>query len=828
MKILRFVIFLLLTLIWVHILYYRPAEIPFLNQVKALEKAPAFGHFFNPFAGFWVNAEPKRIPKDLKIYSEKLKEKVEIIIDDRLVPHIFAKNDYDLYLAQGYITAKYRLWQMELQTYLAGGRLAEILGKDFINIDLKHRRLGMVYAAEQLWNEVKKDESTKQAIEAYTEGVNAHITQLKPENYPLEYKLLGYKPEKWTPLKCALMMKLMTLDLAYNTWDVNTTNVLQKYGKDVIKELFGGYNIAQDPIIPTNTKYDFKKVSIPKIPKQTYYNITHSEGKPEDKRGIGSNNWAVASEKSVTGLPMLANDPHLSLSLPSIWFEIQLNAPKLNVYGASLPGTPAVVIGFNQDVAWGVTNVDADVQDFYHIKWKDNSMQEYWHNKEWKKAKRRIEVIKIKGQEDRIDTVIYTHHGPVLYAKNKDKDFAKQHNFPFNCAFKWIGHEPSNELNTFLKLNRSRNYEDYRKAIATYVAPAQNFIFCDNLGNIAITSNGKFPIKWKEQGKFILDGSNPEHDWSDERIPAAHNPHVKNPERGFVSSANQFPTDTLYPYYLHWEFATYQRGKRINERLTAMKKANLDSLRALQNDDMNVLARDILPKIFNILNKVELNKEEQNALTELKNWNFMFEANKIAPTIYTIFEDEIQKAIWQDEFGFEGLRYPSLEKTREVILGGDSTKIARWCDNINTKDTKETLKDVVIIAFKNSISKLIKDFGNKMDKWTWGKFRNAEIRHLARISPFSVPNLISNGCADCPNAISRYKGPSWRMVVAVSKTSPKAFGIYPGGQSGNVGSHYYANFIPQWQNGELAELLFLKSINDKSSKIVSKWKMNKN
>lgn len=831
MKILRLIILVIVTSLWLYILDNKPKDIYGLSGVSALQAAPAFGHFFNPFGGFWANAEPRRVPKDLKIYAEKLKDKVEVIIDDRLVPHIFAKNDYDLYLAQGYITAKYRLWQMEFQSHFAAGRLSEIMGKNeaIQQIDRRHRRLGMVYAAERLIEESKKDEETTLALNAYTEGVNAYIKQLHPKDYPLEYKLLGYKPEAWTPLKTALMMKLMTLDLAFNTWDVETTNVLQKYGKDVVKELFNGYTSSQDPIIPAGTKYDFKKSPIPKTPKQISLPLSNSEGKTEDKRGTGSNNWVVGGEKSITGMPILANDPHLTLSLPSIWFEIQLSAPKLNVYGASLPGTPAVVIGFNQDVAWGVTNVDADVQDWYYMKWKDKSHQEYYHNKEWKKATIKIEKIKIKGEENElIDTVFYTHHGPVV-ANEHDKKFSETYNFPLNCALKWIGHENSNELITFMKLNKSRNYEDYRKAISTYIAPAQNFIFCDNIGNIAITSNGKFPLKWKEQGKYILDGTNAEHDWSTERIPASQNPHIKNPERGFVSSANQFPTDTLYPYYLHWEFATYQRGKRINERLTAMTKANPDSLRMLQNDDMDVLARDILPKIFKTLEiergKEKLNIDEQNALSELKNWNFCFDASKIAPTIYDKFEKILEKSIFEDEFGSKGLRYPSQEKLKEVIMGGDSSRLAKWADNINTKNKKETVSEMILYAFQKTIKELTTELGKKGEKWTWGKVRNSEIRHLIRVPAFSVPNLTSNGCFDCPNATSRYKGPSWRMVVAVGKT-PKAYGIYPGGQSGNVGSHYYSNFIPQWQNGELAELLFLRSNTDKSSKIISKWKMN--
>ncbi|MCU0447578.1 MAG: penicillin acylase family protein [Microscillaceae bacterium] len=812
------------TLFWV--LNNRFADLPVLGNNPKLQAIPALGKFLNPFGGFWVNAEPAEIPKDIRIKTDKLKDKVEIVLDDRLVPHIFAKNEYDVYFAQGYVTAKYRLWQMEFVTHAAAGRLSEILGERLLSYDKHQRRIGMMLAAERAVEAMSKDTTSKNIVDAYTAGVNAYIEQLTPRDYPLEYKLLGYTPEPWTPIKCALLLKYMAQDLSYRGDDLAMTNVLTKYGKEVIKELFSGYPPTQDPIIPPQTVFEFKKEPIPKTPKQTTAPLPlgSEKGKfTEERKGIGSNNWAISGIKTQSGLPILANDPHLTLNLPSIWFEIQMVAPKLNVYGSSIPGAPGVIIGFNQDVSWGVTNVESDVQDWYYLQFKDNSFGEYFHDKQWKKTQTRVETIKIRDGKTVQDTMYLTHHGP-LVVKPNEAIFAKEHNLPLNCALRWVAHEPSNELMTFYKLNRAKNYEDYRKAITTYVCPAQNFVFADNKGDIAITPNGKFPLKWKEQGKFILDGSNPEHDWQG-WIPTNQNPHTKNPERGFVSSANQFPVDTLYPYYLHWEFATYERGKRINERLAAMEKATPQDLQGLQNDNVNLLARDLVPTMLKYLKTNELSGNAKLAFQALEKWNYRFQAQTTAPTIFKLWINNVVNGIWQDQFGEEGLRYPGLDKTRDMILANDSLKSAKWFDDIKTPQ-KEDLAIILNQSFKAMADTLSKKLG-KFENWQWANFRKTSIQHLTRVPQFSVNELVTDGDPRTVNAIGPRNGPSWRMVVALGKT-PKALCIYPGGQSGNPGSHYYSNFINQWQKGELAEAIYMKSANENSQRIAGRIRMNVN
>jgi penicillin amidase len=790
---------------------------------------PALGSFLSPFTGFWQNGEAATAAdKPVVLKVKGLQDEVTVRFDDTGVPHIFAKNDYDLFLAQGYLTAKDRLWQMELQVRAASGRLSEVLGPATLPLDQKSRRLGMGYGAEANLKLSMSDKRSKTALEGYSAGVNAYIDQLAPKDLPVEYKLLGYRPEVWKPINTMYMLEQMTLMLAGRSNDLSISNVLKKYGQAVVNDLFPDYPMLQEsPIIPVGTSWDFPKLPIPvKNPLKTSDSIAAqifstkkplvssgvlppAEPKPE---GIGSNNWAVGAEKSITGYPILANDPHLELTIPSIWYQVQLHTPEMNVYGVSLPGIPSVIIGFNQNVAWGVTNVDADVFDLYKIKFKDSTHTQYWHGNQWKTTRKREELIYVKGQKEPVkEDIIYTHHGPVT-------DTDKPESGTPNLAIKWIGHEPGNSFITFYELNRAKNYDDYRKALTHYVGPAQNFIFADNGKNIAITVNGKFPLKYKDQGKFLLDGTDPMDDWQG-WIPTEQNPFVKNPPRGFVSSANQSSTDPTYPYYINWLFAPSERGIRINERLAAMSGANADSLRMLQNDNFSVMARTILPKLLSVLRASALSPEQKAAEITLSGWNYQNNAESIPAAIFETWMPLLQESIWNDEFNSDSvtMKYPSRDRTMYMILNQPDEK---WFDNIKTQQ-KETMPDVILNSFKATLDSLQKWHGKMSPDWQWSNVKGTEIRHLSRsLKPFNAPLLKTGGGAGIVNAITKRNGPSWRMVVELGPV-PKAYGIYPGGQSGNPGSPYYMNLLKKWENGELNELVFLSSPDQQHPRMTS-------
>lgn len=783
---------------------------------------PPLLKFLNPFTGFWQNAETTTVNANKRIILKGAVQDVDIAFDDRMIPHIFAKNDHDAYYAQGYVTAMHRLWQMDFQTRFAAGRLSEVVGRKAIELDRYQRRMGMVYGAEKSLEGMMADPESKVMILAYTQGINDYIHSLSAAKIPLEYKLLDFKPEDWTPVKCALLLKQMSAVLAMGSDEFYMTNIRNKFGTDVVKDLFPDYPFKEDPIIPVGTKWNFKPLPVPQAPFPDSSLRTENIRTKEKEEGIGSNNWALNGSKTASGFPILANDPHLDLSLPSIWYQIQLHAPGLNAYGVSLPGAPGIIIGFNQKIAWGVTNVAADVLDFYQIRFKDNTHTSYWYDNQWKKTTQRLEKIKIRGGATETDTVFYTHQGPVVYLQ-KPKDFSRSANVPIGNALRWIAHERSNELKTFYLLNRGNNYDDYHKALSYYTAPAQNFIFASVDNDIAITANGKFPLKWKDQGKFILDGSEPKNDWQG-WIPAAQNPTVKNPERGFVSSANQSSTDQTYPYYINWEFSPYERGKRINDRLTVMTHATADSIRKMQTDNYSIHAHNLLPAVLQMIDEGKLNATQKEGLALVRKWDNYYNANSVGASIFDFWTKRLQENIWHDEFTVADIpmKYPSRDRTVQLILNEPNSK---WIDDINTP-AKETLNDLVTESFKFACDTLERKFGPIGKDWEWANVKHTNVPHLARIPGFGSKTLMNGGGKMTINALSESNGPSWRMVVELGK-SPKGHGVFPGGQSGNPGSKFYDNMIDTWANGQLYELFYMQSAEDPSAKIISRLKISK-
>ncbi len=782
---------------------------------------PPLGEFLNPVSGFWQNAESKNSSTEEFLHITGLQGLVTVKYDENRIPHVFAENDHDLYLTQGYLTARDRLWQLDIQTRSASGRLSEIAGPAALEIDRYHRRMGMVFGAENGLKGVMKDPLSKLMVTAYTEGVNSYIHQLSPKDYPIEFKILNYQPEEWKPINCIFLLKLMSETLASGSDQFAMTNNLRKFGPTGLNDLFPDYPFHEDPIIPVGTKWDFKPLPLPKPSASFIAQMTENIKTRDRVPGIGSNNMAIGGGKTKSGYPILANDPHLSLTWPSIWYQMQLSSPTVNVNGVSLPGAPGIIIGYNQKISWGVTNVDADVLDWYQVKFKDSTKNEYWYNGVWAKVSKRVEQINILGKPPVIDTVLYTLHGPVVYESVAKKPKSKYNNIPVGNALRWIAHDESNEFLCFYLLNRGKNYADYRKSLTYFAAPAQNFIFASSEKDIAITPNGRIPLKFKDQGKFILDGSDPANDWHG-FIPPEQNPTVKNPPRGFVSSANQSSTDQTYPYYINWRFEEYFRAKRINNRLAAMNDATVDSIRFLQTDNYSMLAHDILPTMLKYLNTAKLNPAQLQALETIKKWDYNFNANSAGASIFSIWWENFYNTTW-DEFNDKNaiLKLPSYDRTVKLLLVEPDSK---WFDVVSTKQ-KEGAADIITQSFIKSVQRLITQQGQKDDKWNWGDFRKYAINHLANIPGFGSGNFSSGGALNVINALDETHGPSWRMVVQMGP-EVKGYGVFPGGESGNPGSFFYNDMFSTWHEGKLNELLFLKSADEKSSRIKTTLKLS--
>ena len=769
---------------------------------------PPVGKFLNPAQGIWQNEKEESVNGDLQL--DGLIDKVTVHYDEHFIPHVFAQNETDLYRAQGFITAKHRLWQMEFQTHAAAGRLSEIIGEGALNYDKEERRRGMGYGAEQTILKMQEDPETLKYLEAYSSGVNQFINSLTKANFPVEYKLLNYAPEPWTIKKTALLLMYMTKDLAGGDDDLEFTNALRLFGKEKFDLLFPDFFDINDPVIPKDTDWSFIDVPITETPENVFVldSIAETISKPHPDNG--SNNWAISGSKSYSGNPILANDPHLGLNLPSIWFVMQLSTPTHNAFGATLPGALGVISGFNTDIAWGETNATRDALDWYKIEFKDESRTEYKYDNGYRPTIFRVEEIKVKGKETVLDTVVYTHHGPVVYDKNFKGDNPKE-----GYAMKWIGHLGGNNQRPFLALNKAKNYDDYLDAIKDFTAPAQNFVFASTEGDIALWIQGKLPNKWKGQGKFLMDGSNPENDWQS-FIEQPFNAHTKNPERGFVSSANQHPVDPSYPYFVFNDGYEAYRNRVINNFLSSNESLDIQDFKDLQNNNYNLLAAEMLPYILETMDTSDLTDYENQLLDIMKKWDFTYDIDKNGPGRWDSWWYRLYNLTW-DEFKVENTaldRPFDYQTTYMLRFKGDDPFM-------DIKDTpeKETAKDLFLISFKET-AKAYREWETDNGNYNWNKEKGVFVGHLLQAIPaFSRLNIPVGGDSNAVNAMSKNHGPSWRMIVELT-SPPTALGIYPGGQSGNPGSKYYDNFIDDWAAGKYLELLFMQDQN-KTEGIIS-------
>ncbi len=776
-------------------------------------KAPRLGYFLSPQHGFWKNAEKVNTNFDASILANDLKGDVDVYMDDRLVPHIYADNDEDAYYVQGYLHAKYRLWQMDFQTRVAAGRLSEVAGADKLSIDRFFRRLGMVYGAEQTEAYInEKNPVMKATVDAYTAGVNAYLKQLAPEDVPFEYKLMNFEPESWTPKKTYLFLMFMSYDLTGRSAsaDLQLTNTRDYLGYDLFDQLYTNQQDSLDPIIPIGTTYaepsivpikplESDMVYLKKTQQVDIAKLVESPEAPDPNNG--SNNWAVGGTMTKSGRPILASDPHLGLNLPSLWYEVQITTPTHSTYGASFPGSPAVIIGFNDSLAWGVTNAGRDVLDYYELKFKDTTQNEYWFNGNWKSVTKRVEVIKVKDSADVIENIAMSHYGPVMF----DAYYQNSQSNGRNLAVKWTAHNASTGVETFYQLNRAKNIDDYSKAIQLWKCPGQNFVVATKTGDIAIKQQGDFVARWDRQGDFIMPGTDSAYDWQG-IIPFQENPMILNPARGFVSSANQKSTDASYPYYLGTasSFPLY-RGISVNQQLTGRTQVTAQDMQALQTNNYNVFAQQARPALMKFVEMNTLSTEAQRMVGMMTQWNLYNDPSEKGITIFKLIWDSVENAVWGDELA--GALIP-LTKPESFVLLEQMNRDSNYrvADDIRTKDKVESLKDQVRIGIEKATLKCLAL--EKENKLSWETFKATRVLHLTKIPVLSRLNLSIGGGTNIINATGENNGPSWRMVVHLTDEI-EAYGLYPGGQSGNPGSPYYDSFINYWAAGKYYRLLFL-------------------
>ena len=740
-----------------------------------------------------------------------LSDRVEIYRDRWGVPHIYARDMEDLYFAQGYVHAQDRLWQMDFNRRVGHGRLSEVLGETTLETDRFLRTLGLARAAAA--DLALADEETLRTLRAYAEGVNAFIEGHRG-NLPLEFRILGYTPEPWEPLDSLVWGKVMAWDLGGNwSHELFRARLIQALGQQRAQELLPPYPEDGPFIIPPEAK-SYAGLGKPSL--EGYEAIKRVIGLGEGLTpAVGSNNWVVDGTKSVTGKPLLANDPHLSIQMPSIWYEVGLHGPEFNAVGASFPGVPGIIIGHNDHIAWGVTNVGPDVQDLYIEKVNPDNNYQVEFQGQWKDVQVVHEEIDVKGRARPVELEVrITQHGPIM---NDVVDGLEQ-----TLALKWTAtSEPNHIFRSVALLNRARNWEEFREALKYWSAPSQNFVYADTEGNIGYQMPGLIPIRAGGMGLVPVPGWTGEYEWTG-FIPFEELPSVYNPPTHFIVTANNKVVPDDYRYFISAEWAPGYRARRITQLLTAQDKLSADDFRDIQADVYTLPAEVWVPRLLALQLDGWLEKQ---ALAELKNWDLRSTPDSTGAAIYhaftlklveNTFRDELGDELFEDYLGASGWHHLALERMAE-----DPTN--PWFDDVNTPQA-ETLDDILAQSFTDGVDLLGNRFGDAPGQWTWGRLHKAVFNHKLGVvkpldlifnsRPLAVPGYgytVFNTGYSFGDPFETRTVPSYRQIIDLG-TLANSRSQHTTGQSGLAFHKHYADMIAGWRDVEHHPMLFYKEM----------------
>jgi penicillin amidase len=731
-----------------------------------------------------------------KITVPGLLKPVDIIRDSYGMPHIYAGTDEDAYFALGFCMAQDRLFHMDLMRRAARGQLAEILGKDLVAVDQFFRTITAGKSVEDIAAAYTPE--TLSAFKAYTAGVNHFIAYHKGP-LPIEFTILGYTPQPWQPSDGVAVHYAMARDLniAFGVEMLHAA-VIDKVGEKMAQEIFPDYVQGYPTIIPEGSAaLDFLK---------TLNLVAEMCGAAG---GGASNSWVVSGRKSVTGKPILANDPHLGLGVPGIWYEAHLVTPLMNVSGAVLPGIPFVIIGANEHVAWGFTNVMADDADFYIQKINPANPDQYEFMGRWEDMQIKEQVIRVKDADDIRFKIKLTRHGPIIdqiNPLNKRKNTA--------VAMRWTAYETL-QASPFLQLSTARSVDDIEKAAAFFKCPGQNWVYADDQGNIGYWAAVGIPIRDGFSGALPIPGWDGKHEWTG-YVPTPQLPHLRNPARGWIVTANNKHVANDYPYPISHYYAMPDRFVRIKQMITAKEKFDTRDFAAMQADFYMVLAKEWVPMMLASLSGKPLSETEKKAVAFLEDWNLVAGAADIAPTVFHATINEMVKNTFKKRLGEE--LYAQYIKNKDVVFNamrnlmasGEST----WFDDPDTAE-KEGVNDIIGKSFSDAVVYLNEKMGSNIDDWKWGNLHTLTLYHpfgkssalmgyFMNIGPFPMGGSLATVNPQ-PYKLSEpwevYHGASLRYIIdfADRKNSRR---VIPAGISGNFMSPYYDDQAELWRTGK--------------------------
>lgn len=739
---------------------------------------------------------------------------VTVVRDRWGVPHLWAENEADLFFAQGYVHAQDRLWQMEFNRRVSSGTLSEVLGDATLSTDRFLRTIGLRRAAQEEWEAT--DAETRAIMEAYAAGVNAFIDSHR-DRLPLEFTILGFEPEPWSPVDTVAWGKVMSWDLG-NNWEMELlrARLIAEFGVEATQELFPTYGTGAPLILPPEVR-NYAWLRGASLDGYRQAAAWLGAGGPD----VGSNNWVVSGSRTSTGLPLLADDTHLGLNMPSIWYEMGLHGGRFDVVGFTFPGGPLVIIGHNARIAWGVTNLGPDVQDLYLEKLdrRDNPTQ-YEFMGQMRDLTIVDEVIEIKGTAPETLRVYATHHGPIMNDVVGDLGPDAE-----PVALQWTAVEPGRLFPSVVGINLATDWETFRQAVSKWDVPSQNFVYADVDGNIGYQAPGRIPIRAAgHTGTVPVPGWTGEYEWQG-FIPFEELPSVLNPDQGFVATANNKVAPDDYPFLLTADWAAPFRAQRITDLLAADDSVTPEDIRDIQAQTYSIPAERILPYL--LASEPAGSDLEARALAELQAWDLYNEADRSGAAIYQVFYWKLVLNTLGDELGPD-LTDSFLDQSNthipllvEMVTQPDS----RWFDDVATAEV-ETRDDILRRSFKDAVAYLAENLGNDPRQWEWGQIHTITFVHnplgqsgislLEKIfNSATIPARGSNVTVDAasfdyfaPFAMKR--GASQRQIVDLSDWDSSQM-IHTTGQSGHAFHPHREDFIELWQNVDYHPMLFSRA-----------------
>ena len=786
---------------------------------------------------------------------------IEIIRDADAVPHVFATTARDAFYGLGYVHAQDRLWQMEFQRRVGNGRLSEIFGLATLPADRFLRTVGFGRAATSAWEHLPAD--TRADINAYIAGINQFLATHHRSALPPEFQLLGFEPEPWTGPDVLAWQKMMAWDLSANySIELMRHDLAAKVGEARMRELLPA--VAPDALSILPTGWNERAAASSTEAHSAELRAAHARaiGTPDESAAdsryatsagggipqppaspapswyaalagglatapnglralllggtavedIGSNNWVVDGTMTASGKPLLANDPHLTAQAPSVWYLAHMTGGDLDVIGATLPGTPVVAIGRNRFVAWGETNVAADVEDLYREKLDDTGTRAEFRGV-LEPLRIVTEVVNVKGQAPvRVDVRI-SRHGPLvsdaINANNASAEPAARRDELEPLAFRWTAlDDEDTTIVAFLQMNRARNWTDFTAAMAQFVVPSQNFVYADVEGHIGYYAPGRIPVRASGDGSLPADGWTGDAEWTG-WLPFDALPHAYDPPQHYIVTANNSPKPFAEAPFLTFDFPEPYRARRITELLTTSGPLTPDAFRAIQSDTYSLHAETLLPLLLQHVHPTEF--ADQQAVDVLRAWDLNARGDAAAPAIFEAWFLRLAPVLAGDELGALALdsyqgRYSPITRFIVNTLASDPRG---WCDDVTTP-ARETCDDRVTLALHQAVAQLTSEAGGQPKWWRWDRIHHATFPHqgldaVGLLRPF-VSRAIGNcgdwstvnvGPVDAGHPFTERELSSYREILDLSPANDNRF-IDPLGESGHPLSPHYDDYLPDW------------------------------